>query len=224
MSWMDILKILLERLLSWPVITLGTFLVFRKPLTALLNRVHTLKAGKDGFSLDASIAAVATQSETKIEIGLKPEAERRLKVVKNIAISPSIQQREEWIRTDLQNMNLTTAGQETVDLLIHHLAVQQAVASAERIYRTIFGSQIAVLRILNSRGTATSGDLEEIYAAARSRFPTLYARYPFQQWLGYFLSQGLLSATGNEQFTLTIDGKEFLKWMTDVAVTEEKPF
>ena len=121
-------------------------------------------------------------------------------------------------------MNLDTSRQETVDLLIQHLAVNQAAATAERIYRTIFGSQIAMLKLLNTRGgTAARGGLEAVYDVAKSRSPDQYGTYSFQQWINYSLSQGLLSTNDSEQFSITIDGIEFLKWMTDVAVTEDKP-
>jgi hypothetical protein len=223
---MDIVKLLLERLLSWPVITLSVFLVFRKPLIALLQRVNTLKAGKEGFSLDATVTAVAIQREPKVETGLKSnEAEERLKMVKRAVIPPSVQQREEWIRADLKKMNLDETRCETVDLLIQHLALMQATASAERIYRTIFGSQIALLKVLNTHVVTPRAGAEVVYEVAKSKFPELYNTYSFQQWLNYLISNGLITATTEpEQFSITVDGREFLKWMTDAAVMEDKPF
>jgi hypothetical protein len=181
---MDIIKLLLERLLSWPVITLLVFLVFKKPLTIFLTRLNILKAGKEGFSLDASSVAVAIQAEAKVETGLSSEARERLKLVKDVAISRSIQQREQLIRADLRKMDLNVSH-EAVDLLVRQLATMQATAAAEQIYRTIFGSQIKALKILNTQGgTAPRAKFAAVYDFVRSRSsPEVYGAYSLQQWL-----------------------------------------
>jgi hypothetical protein len=134
-----------------------------------------------------------------------------------------VQQREEWIRADIQKMDLQP-NQETVDLLIHHLANTQALHAAEQIYRTIFGSQIAALKIVNLVGPKTRVELEPLYEEARSKFTNVYMDYSFQQWLDYLVSMGLLRTPDNVEYSLTTDGKEFLKWMTVESVTENKPF
>lgn len=217
---------MLERLLSWPVVTLVSFLVLKKPIISLLNRVHTLKAGREGFSLDAFVIDAATiQAATKVESGLSStEGQEKLKIAMSIGISASVQHREERIRNDLRNMKLDIPQQETIDLLIRTLAFFQAVATAEAIYRTIFGSQITLLKILNARHVAARTEFEPVYVSAKMNFPEFYTGYSFQQWLNYLLSRGLLSTNDNEQFSITTDGKEFLKWMTEESLPENKPF
>jgi len=222
---MDIVKLLIERLLSWPVVVFLVLLAFRDPLTKLINRMHTFKAGKEGFTIDASIVAANIQGETKVETGLSAGvAEQRLRVVRGFAISPSVTLREQRIRADMQTMNLDVS-QQTIDLLIQHLAATQALHAAERVYRTIFGSQIALLKNMNSTPGAIRREvLQAVYDAAKSRFPDLYASYSFQEWLNYLLTNGLVHTEDQLQFSITVDGKEFLKWMTDASVSEDKAF
>ncbi len=144
--------------------------------------------------------------------------------VKKIAVSPSILRREELIRNDLSEMKLDKHTPEAFDLLIHHLAYTQTVSTAERVYRTIFGSQIATLKILNTSGTRSREHLKQIYGVAMANFPQLYQNYSFQDWLKFLLSQGLLGTNDQETFFITDDGKEFLKWITEAGVNENKPF
>ena len=221
---MEIYKLLLERLLGWPVMTLLALLLFRKPVAALLNRVHTVKAGKEGFTLDASIIAATIQTGTKVEVGLRPtEAEQRLKEVENVAVPVIVQEQEKFIRADLQKMELDVDSQ-TVNLLVRHLAMTQLVAAAEQIYRTIFGSQIALLKHLNTVGHVPIAHISALYEAAKSRFPDLYATYTLPQYLNYLVTQRLIGTDDQQNYYITIRGGEFLKWMTTARVTENKPF
>ena len=176
------------------------------------------------------------QRETKIETGLalstipslavdssSPNSvDERLKQVRRVAVSPSVTQREKRIQDDLEKMRLSP-NQETVDLLVQHLAVQQALNAAEQTYRTIFGSQIALLKFLNTRGTVLLQELESFYQGAKEKFSEFYTKYSFQQWLHYMTATGLLQSQNSLDFTITFDGKEFLKWMTEASVLEDKP-
>jgi len=213
---MDILKLTLERLLSWPVITFFALLIFKKPLIALVNRIHTLKAGREGFTLDATAVSIQTELKTSA-------AEQRLNQVKRVAISPSVQRREQLIQADIRNMNLEV-GKETIDLLVQHLAHSQALYAAERTYRTIFGSQIAALKMLNIGGSKRRAELEPFYEEAKSRFPNLYMEYSFQQWLNYLLSMELIRTPDNVEFSIATDGKELLKWIMAESVSENKAY
>lgn len=200
--------------------TLAILLSFRRPLTSLLNRIQSFTAGKEGVTVDAS-TAVSIQKTTTVK---DTEAAQRLSVVKDVAVSPSVLAREQRIKTDMKGLNLQP-NQETVDILVRQLAVTQAIAAAEMIYRTIFGSQIALLRNMNTTpGTVPRQVVEAVYSAAALRFPDLYATYSFQQWLNYLLENGLIETKDQLQFSISVDGKEFLKWLTDRGLRDDKPF
>jgi hypothetical protein len=116
-------------------------------------------------------------------------------------------------------------GPETVELLIHHLALTQATARAEFVYRTIFGSQIALLKSMNVHGgRAPRIALEAIYDVAKANFPDLYSKYSLKSWIEFLVAQELISTADHEDFAHTTDGKEFLKWLTDNGIREDKSF
>lgn len=104
---LDLLRLAIDRLSSWPVITLVALLTYKKQLAALLSRLSTFKAGKDGFSLDMTVAAT-------VQAEVKPEPHPRLRRLQNIAVSATIQARQEAIRADLKGFSLPP--QEEVDL------------------------------------------------------------------------------------------------------------
>jgi len=109
------------------------------------------------------------------------------------------------------------------NLLIKHLAVTQLLLQAEVTYRTIFGSQIALLKFLNTSGGGTKEQLLLFYETARVRFPQLYETYSFEQYLQYLLTYGLVLVRDGRYFT-TVAGQEFLKWLSGASVSEYKPF
>ena len=151
------------------------------------------------------------------------EAEQRFKEVSSIGVPPVIQKQERLILNDLQKMQLS--DEKSVDLLIRHLAATQLLLNAEQTYRMIFGSQIVVLRHLNTYGPRTRSQIQAIYDQVKMKHPELYSDYPFQQYLAFLTSQRLIATEDQgETFQITDEGKEFLKWMTAASVLEEKPF
>jgi hypothetical protein len=123
---------------------------------------------------------------------------------------------------DLKKLNINQ--EEQVNILVRHLAVTQLCHRAEFIYRTIFGSQIILLKFLNTSGVGTKAHLSQIYEIAKSQSPEVYANYSFEQYLHYLLTWILITTPDNEQYFITIAGQEFLKWMTAARVSENKPF
>lgn len=218
----EIVKILVERILNWPVAVLVGLLIFKSQLSALLGRVSSVKAGKEGFSLDAAISASVLQTETTVEVGLTPEAEKRLKEVQSFVVPSVMQEREALIMADLQRMNLAKSV-DAIPILVRHLAAVQLVAAAEQVYRTIFGSQIAVLRYMNSSGCCNVQQIANVYEEAKRRFPALYENYSLEQYIGYLTTQQFL-VSKDGQYCIAELGREFLKWMVSVGATENKPF
>jgi hypothetical protein len=212
------LLLLLEKVLSWPVATFVTVLLFRKPLLGLLNRLITLRVGKDLFSIYAPLPVL--QSEKPVDTGL----ENRTSPVEQAKYgeSPLVRRREELIWQDLQKLQLDAQPQEAVKILVRHLALAQLLLNAELIYRTIFGSQIGLLKQLNIAGSLSREQLEIFYETAKAQFPLVYATYSFEQYLHYLQSWNLVSTQDNKQYVITDEGKAFLQWIVLVGAIENK--
>jgi hypothetical protein len=110
-----------------------------------------------------------------------------------------------------------------MDLLIRLLANAALWWADEQVYRTIFGSQIFALKQMNATGPVMREQLEGFYNVAKGNFPDVYATYFFDQWLGYLISMGLIKTPdGGQHFSITDEGRDFLKWMMDARVLETK--
>lgn len=182
-----------------------------KGLITIATSTHVLKA--EGGAVAASTAPTpATGDDAK-----------RLEAVKNINVPPIALEQANLIRTDLNKLGIVDT-QERVDLLVNHLAVTQLWLRAEVIYRTIFGSQIQILKSINTTPGKTKAELLEFYEQAKTTFPKVYATYSFDQYLQYMRNQGLILEDATDHYIITVAGKEFLKWMTDQGLGDTKAF
>ena len=216
---MKIIELILGQL-RWPLVVcfMGCFglWLLRKHLGGLIDRF------KVRFNKGMLEAATFQGDAKPVERGLDSEALKRLEAVRNVAVLPIMQEQIGLIRADLHKIGV--GQEEQVELLVKHLAATQLLLRAEMTYRTIFGSQIALLKFLNTTGGHTRADLLRYYEVIKAQFPELYGTYSFEQYLHYLVSQGLIIAQGPDEYNITIAGQEFLKWMTSASVTENKPY
>ncbi len=131
----EILKIVI-----WPAVTIGCVIFacvyFRKQLSALLDR--TTSVGKDG------LRASPPTGQTTQDIDRVRKAQELVEVL----TSPVVREREELIRKELKEKGLEDQS-ETVKVLTRYLATTQLIVAFEELYRTIFGSQIFLLKAAN---------------------------------------------------------------------------
>jgi hypothetical protein len=91
------------------------------------------------------------------------------------------------------------------------------------IYRAIFGSQIALVRILNTRPSIDESVVREYFDVIRSRSPDFYAGMPFGQWFGYLKAVELLGEDGGK-IAITSQGRDFLVYLTGSGLPVNKLF
>jgi hypothetical protein len=106
-----------------------------------------------------------------------------------------------------------------------------AVATVERghesTYRSIFGSQIAILKEINTQGSITIYQARQIYNTAAKAFPEIYQHYEFEPWGAFVIDNGLAALTEKEvkdttPVVFTHAGKNFLIWITTQGLIEDK--
>lgn len=218
----EIIRTLIERLLSWPVAAFALGCLFKEAFRGLLYRVLEFRFNKEGLGFTVSPALLQVEADTaKKGLALESSQTVSLGAAKLESGNPLVQQQEQRIRDDIKKANLDS--QTALELIGNRLAVTQMSLAAERIYRTIFGTQIFILKNVNSSGPAEREKLLQVYNFAKAANPQIYESYSFEQYVSFLLSQGVLSTNG-ERYFITETGKQFLKWMTDVGVSESKPF
>lgn len=225
-EWVDIVSrlitVVFERMTGWPVMFLSIAFILRGELGSLLARVSQAKVSHTG--VDVSFTG-QVQSTGSLEKGLVAIANptpnfRDPKLQFNT--SNVVRSREALIRRDLEQLQLNTPTDATVDLLVNHLALTQCAAAAERLYRLIFGSQIAILKCLNTRTDSPEAPIRAIYGEAKGRYPAFYESYSFEEYIQFLVSWELITVTADHKYKITETGREFLGYMVSLGLSDEK--
>lgn len=97
--------------------------------------------------------------------------------------------------------------------------------SHEVTLRTIYGTQIELVRYLNNVVGATVSELDGFYQRhlmiARAERPNYV--YPRESYLGYLILRGLVTQTG-DRYSITSDGQDFLLYLTRMRIPEFKAY
>jgi len=183
----EIIKTLIERVLSWPVAVLILGIIFRHEMAAFWSRINHLTFTHGATRVEAN-AGLASVQNVKVEAseaitgGLRaptssvPDAiqsarQAALDFGKNLE---AVQVREEDIRQHLASLAFSDNNPETIQVLVRNLAFAQWIAHSERTYRLIFGSQIAALKYLHENGARPEREIEGFFDAASIAAPEFY--------------------------------------------------
>jgi hypothetical protein len=159
----------------------------------------------------------ATASQAQEPVNEQEEVRKLM----DIATSPALLRQDEAIRKDLAGRGFDTTG-STVTVLIRHLATARVLLVAERIYRTIFGSQIFLLKLLNEAPGKTL-PVERVKAhfdAVKEAFPKVFEGWKIDTYLNFLISWELIRRDG-DTYAITEYGSEFLTWMVAMALPEK---
>jgi hypothetical protein len=222
---------IIERLLGWPVAVSLLGLILRRPLGQLLDRIEVFKVKGVGVEGEVSTSGKANQqleatnrASEKDPLLLRPGSQQlELSDPKNVAKresakhwggeAPLLLEQIQTLKDDLAALRFPLNTPETTEVLIRHLAVTQLLHRGEVLYRVIFGSQLAAMHKLNVKGPLTEAEIRPLYEKARNRYPRFYADYTFEQWMGFLLRQNGV-VRENDQYMITLYGREFLSFVT----------
>jgi hypothetical protein len=190
--------------LAWPVVALILGLVgmfsFKKPFERLIDR--TQKVSKAGIEAGQAIQQTAEQKPVST-------ADELLKDFDNALVL----KREAEIRQMLDNAKLPSGG-DRERVLIRYLAGASLIMTFETVYSRIWGGQIGLLEYLNSAGSegVAVPVLRSFFDGGAAREPSMYAGDTFERWLGFLESFSLILRRG-ESMSITLEGREFLKYI-----------
>jgi hypothetical protein len=77
----------------------------------------------------------------------------------------------------------------------------------------IFGSQLAALTEMNSRGLIPVADLKKHYDEAVVEYPKTYVNYSFEQWTNFMKIRQVVAIYPSQMAELSFGGKDFLKYL-----------
>jgi hypothetical protein len=211
------MEILTTLLGSWPlaILLLGiaAMAIFWRPISRLISRTRSV--GKDGIStFDPGLPTPPVESSPTPPATL-PDTRRGLDEFNKGLQSPMIRETEEIIERDLVQRNLTTP-RDREEALVRSLAIANVALHYEKIYQTIWGSQIDALRYVNPRSGVSDSELRPIYERAKVVWPNFFYSYSFEQWLAFMVESKLLLRKESLLF-ITVSGREFLQYLVGTA-------
>lgn len=190
--------------LNWPatglILGLAVIVLFRRELAARV--AGALHAKRDVLSIDGQPGQVNEEPRAVEEF------------FKRFA-SPVALEMEHRIR-QYKGFLATSSSADREQMLIRGFATALVLVQWERCAGAIWASQLASLNYLNSRTDAEIADLAQFYERGKSEYPDRYERYPFEQWLMFLQSFGLI-ARSEAKVGITTNGREFLKFLVDAA-------
>jgi hypothetical protein len=203
----------LVKALAWPVaVSVIAWRVGPKFLDAIRGRAVNV----EGFGVRASISTVEQQIASTDNPVNRPALEAAAPAPPAV-VRETVQLIEREIRTELAKYAL--ADREPA--LINALAATRVRGQHEFHYNRIFGSQIAGLKLLDERGSATVEEARAFFEPYAGLYPQVYATYGFDGWLAFMVNGGLVARTA-DRLTTTPFGHDFLVYLREVRLTEIK--
>ncbi len=238
-DWIALLRVFI----SWPVLV-GVFLfVFRRQIATILLGIR--RVSREGIEfeakdqqaktdearrLSATVTATTTLTTTVVPAGVGSASpattspgggENPLENVVRALDSPFLDQQKERIMRELAAQNAT--GDQAISVLVRQLAAFEIGYTFEALYSFLWGSQLAILQYLAAAAAPVAVEqVRPFYAAAAQRYPTVFASYPFENYLG-FMRGALLVNIVNNTIAITPVGREFLAYLVRVGRPLAKP-
>jgi hypothetical protein len=199
--------------ITWPLLIVGGVYYFRNEIKTALARVTAV--GPLGVTLEKPPPAqlpVPTSAATANELisGIK-------QFISPEQLDPAVQVLKNTLNSRTQNKD------EQIEMLVHALASANIQLIHERVYRTIFGSQMEALVSMNNPSGATQETLKRFYDAAAAQYPELYRTITFENWISFVIQSGL-AVRIEDRYELTSYGRGFLKYIIDMRLITPKPY
>ena len=118
---------------------------------------------------------------------------------------------------------MQTTG-DSIDVLIRHLAGPSLLLSFEQTHSQIFGSQLALLRLLNEmvgQGRSVTF-IKDYFDHIKLSFPEAFDEWSVDQYLNYMFVNLLITQNENK-IHITNKGVEYLTWIARNGIQDNKP-
>ena len=200
-------------ILAWPLVILilgiVAILTLKQSLRGAVDRAKKMKIGPAELSTEP----IFQESAKNIRPTSSDEA---MKIFDNQLLVS----RDEVIKKDL---DARTTPNDRERVLIRHFSALTFAYQFEKIYNQIWGSQIAAVHFLNTRGDhgCEKSELLPFYSEGRKAFPQMYRTYPFESWSNFLESFSLMKVADNRT-SITAEGREFLKYILDQHYSFQK--
>lgn len=136
--------------------------------------------------------------------------------------TPLIAEQVSLIKADLDERGLPH-NTPTDKVLIKYLAASQIALTFETTYNVIFGSQLTLLKELNSIKPEglSKNDIDAYVSSVFNQFPNAFKDWNYDNYLNFMFSHVLILKTKEEKIHITKRGVEFLAWIVRSGKRED---
>ena len=153
---------------------------------------------------------------------IETNSEATQKLLNLVGDSPVISQVEDRINEDLQTRGVTNQNDKVL-VLTKHLAGTQILLGFEKMYDIIFGSQIALLNLLNEN-REQGIDIITVNAhinLVKADYPEILGKWTNKEYLDFLIINSVISKEDDRLYIKQL-GIEFLAWMVREGRTTHK--
>lgn len=212
-----LIKTIIVLFTSWPFVVLFVFLALRKHCVAILKKLKDELRIKDNkFSMGGESGQPDIQNSTQDKLYDIPAttSDKVLKKRKTEYDLPELpdnglKKYSLEIEADLKRQ-LSTSPYKKIDIMVRDSASYRIATEFERIYRIIFGSQMRLLRYLNTNGNLTDKDVARFFKQEKKKMPD--SDIELGPWTRFIVSQGLMEYKNNG-YKITNKGAAFVAYM-----------
>jgi hypothetical protein len=222
MKYYHLIELILEFIASifWPLITIIIFLILKKPIKNLINNIK--KIGYGGTALETNLASNQNNDSSILELLGDGNDESYIDNALGKFSDVSIENSEEIIEKETK-ISEVDGFQNKYERLHKYSKLLVLFKSFERVYDSIFGSQIRFMQRINHTSVESKTSLKLYYDNAKKNYPDAYKKYSYDSYLNYLKNNGLIVFVENdENIQITYFGRDFLRYILETNLSIEK--
>ena len=215
---MEALKILACPI-SVILIVVFIVLLLKKSIQDLIARISGIKYGKIG-------ADVAHPRQEKTEKSFFEQEDNRNETIEKALgiFSATTLERAKNVVESESKINEVTDVNKKVETLTKYAEALYLILSFDRLYNTIFGSQLFILDFVNTDNTQTKEQLKIFYDNAKEKNSHFFDTYSYDDYIEFLVLHELIVFAKDGSCGITWLGRDFLKYLIETGKTFNKRY
>ncbi|WP_417860206.1 hypothetical protein [Winogradskyella sediminis] len=224
MKYYHIIELILDFLssLAWPIVAMTILLILKEPLKKLIGNIK--KIGYGGAGIETNYAKNQENETTLLERLGDGNDESYLDNALAKFSEYTLNRADEIIEQETQ-ISSVEGLQNQYDRIYKYSKLLVLIKNFEKMYDSMYGSQIRFLQRLNHTTTESKEDLMLYYNNAKETYPNVYRDYSYKAYLNFLYANGLIiDEDGTENISISVIGKDYLRYLLEANLSLEKPY
>lgn len=204
----------------WPLVTVIIFLSLKNPLRNLIQNIK--KIGYGGTELETNLASNQNNDSSMHQLLGGDDDQSYLDNALGIFSDASVKDSDQIIEKETK-ISKVEGYQNKYERLHKYSKLLVMFKSFERVYDSIYGSQIKFMQRLNHTSAESKTSLKLYYDNAKKNYFEAYKNFSYESYLNYLKNNGLIVMENNdENIQITYFGRDFLRYILETNLSVEK--